>query len=54
MQVGFANIYTKLTEIKGDVGKLDTRLTIVKTSIAKLDNRLWSFSGLVITATGST
>jgi hypothetical protein len=38
-------------EVKGELNLVNTRLTLVETSITKLDNRLWTFIGVLFTAT---
>jgi hypothetical protein len=53
-RLGFANIETKLSDIKGDLEVVDSRLTIVEATLTKLDNRLWTFIGLVLTSTLGT
>jgi hypothetical protein len=53
-RLGFANIETKLSDIKGDLKVVDSRLTIVEATLTKLDNRLWTFIGLVLTPTLGT
>ncbi len=50
-RLGFANIETKLTEIKGDIKLLDSRLVAVETSVTKLDTRLWAFGAIALSVT---
>jgi flagellar capping protein FliD len=49
-----ADLGKKIDDVQTDIKVMDTRLIEIEKKIDKQDNRLWTFGGILLTATTAT